>query len=55
MSLGRTAGGDNCISERHRALRESWSGREGEDQGGTEELRPALRKYRDLTEQLLNA
>jgi hypothetical protein len=41
------------LEERRSSLRESWQGDNGV-KGGTEELRVALTKYRDMTRELLN-
>jgi hypothetical protein len=41
------------LEERRSALRGSWHGDNG-DKTGTEELRVALTKYRDMTRELLN-
>ncbi|MEU8350090.1 hypothetical protein [Streptomyces sp. NPDC048845] len=45
----------DSLTERRRALRASWHGHDGNGDGNaaTEELRNALRDYRDLTERLL--
>jgi hypothetical protein len=41
------------LTERHRILRESWAGRDSAAE--TEELRLALRRYRELAEQFLGS